>query len=201
MSRLSIAAYFAFARVKVVAQNVHSEGAWIHLRPDLRGHPLCHECHRPAGGIHSKGYRRVIRDLDLAGRRVWLHLDYRKVWCRHCGKARVEHGDFCDSPRRLTHRLRRHIDELCKRLPVADVARHLGIDPKTVTAIDQEFPREEFGQTDDEGLRRLAIDEIAVKKGHRHMTGVMDYLSGRVVWTGEGHDKETLDGFFAGMPA
>ena len=33
------------------------------------------------------------------------------------------------------------------------------------------------------------------------MTVVLDYLSGRVVWTGQGHDKETLEQFFAGMTA
>jgi transposase len=83
---------------------------------------------------------------------------------------------------------------------VTDVAEHLDLDPKTVTAIDKEFLEEEFGKTDYEGLRVLAIDEIAMKKGQRdYMTVVLDYDSGRVVWTGEGHDMETLDRFFGGM--
>jgi transposase len=141
----------------------------------------------------------MIRDLNLADRQVWLQVDYRKVWCPACGKARVEHLSFCDPPQRLTHRLRRYIYELCKLLPVAEVARHLELDPKTVKAVDQEFLQEDFGKTDYEGLRLLAVDEISVKKGHKYMTVVMDYLTGRVVWTGEGHDRETLDEFFAGM--
>jgi len=45
----------------------------------------------------------------------------------------------------------------------------------------------------------LATQDVALKKGQQYMTVVMDYLTGRVVWTGEGRDKETLDGFFAGM--
>jgi transposase len=200
MSTMSIASYFPFTRVKVVAQNVHSEGALIRVRPDLRWHPLCHECQGPAGGIHSGGYRRMIRDLNFADRRVWLQVDYRKIWCPRCGKARVEHLNFCDSPQRLTHRLRRYIYDLCKLLPVTDVAEHLDLDPKTVTAIDKEFLREEFGKTDYQGLRVLAMDEIALKKGQKqYVTVILDYISGRVVWTGEGHDKETLDRFFAGM--
>ena len=28
---------------------------------------------------------------------------------------------------------------------------------------------------------------------------MLDYVTGRVVWVGEGHDKDTLDNFFAGM--
>ncbi len=31
------------------------------------------------------------------------------------------------------------------------------------------------------------------------MTVVLDYMSGRVVWVGEGRRKETLDAFFGGM--
>lgn len=199
MSGLSIARYFPFSRVKVVAQNVHGQGSLIQLQPDQRYRPVCHECQGAPGTIHSRGHRRMIRDLNLADRQVWLDVEYRKVWCPACRKARVEHLSFCDSPQRLTHRLRRYIYALCKLLPITQVAEHLGLDPKTVKAVDQEFLEQDFGKTDYRGLRILAIDEIAIKKGHQYMTVVMDYVSGRVVWTGLGHDKETLDRFFAGM--
>jgi len=141
----------------------------------------------------------MIRDLNLADRQIWLDVDYRKVWCPCCDRTRVEHLSFCDSPRRLTDRLRRYVYELCKILSVAEVARHLDLNPKTVKAIDQAFLHEAFGQTEYEGLRVLAIDEIAVRKGRHYMTVVMDYVSGRVVWTGENRAKATLDRFFAGM--
>jgi transposase len=202
MSRLSIASYFPFARVKVVAQNVHRQSALIRIEPDLRCHPLCHDCQGFAGAIHSQGHLRMIRDLNFADRQVWLEVGYRKIWCPRCGKTRVEHLSFCDSPLRLTHRLRRYVYELCKLLPVADVARHLDLDPKTVTAIDKEFLQEEFGHTDYEGLRVLAMDEVAMHRGMKgFVTVIMDYVSGRVVWTGEGHDQQTLDRFFDGMTA
>jgi len=201
MSSLSIASYFPFTRVKVVAQSVHSENALIGLQPDLRWHPLCHDCRSPAGTIHSRGHRRMVRDLNFADRQVWLEVDYRKVWCQRCGKTRVEHLNFCDSHQRVTHRLRRYVYDLCKLMPVTEVAEHLDLDPKTVTAIDKEFLQEEFGQTDYNALHVLAMDEIALKKGQNsYITVILDYVSGRVVWTGQGHDKDTLDQFFAGMP-
>jgi transposase len=174
----------------------------IRLQPDLRWNPLCHDCRTAARTIHSQGHNRMVRDLNLADRQVWLRVDYRKVWCERCGKTRVEHLSFCDSPQRLTHRLRRYIYELCKRMPVTDVAEHLDLDPKTVTAIDKEFLQEEFGQTRYEGLRVLAMDEVALHKGLKgFVTVIMDYVSGRVVWTGQGHDQQTLDQFFDGMTA
>jgi len=201
MSAVSIAPYFAFARVKVVSQSVQpdSTGALIHMEPDLRFHPVCHDCRTPARTVHTTGYVRMVRDLNLTDRQVLLQVNYRKVWCERCHGARVEHMSFCDASQRLTHRMRRYVYDLCKLLPVAQVARHLGLDPKTVKAIDKEFLEEEFGQTDYEGLSILAIDEISTGKGQQYLTVVLDYATGRVVWTGDGHHQDTLDGFFGPM--
>jgi transposase len=196
MSGPSITPYFDFARVKVTGQKVHHKGSLIYLEPDLRFRALCHDCGSPAGALHSAGHRRVVRDLDMAGKQVWLQVGYRKVWCPACGKARVEQLDFCEASKRLTRRMARYVYDLCKVMTVSDVAKHLDLDPKTVKAIDKSFLEGEHGQTDLKDLRILAIDEIAVKKGHYYMTVVLDYVTGRVVWMGEGHDKETLDRFF-----
>ena len=132
MSSLSIAHYFPFAGVKVVSQAVHPDasGTLIYLEPDLRSRPHCHECGGPAGWIHSKGYRRIIRDLAIADRRSYLQVEYRKVWCFVCGGVRVERLAFADACCRVTQRLARYIYELCKELPVTSVAKHLGLDPK-----------------------------------------------------------------------
>lgn len=203
MSALSIAAYFPFARVKVVSQNVHLDcrpsGALIRLEPDRRCRPICHDCGRP-GSVHSAGLRRIIRDLSMGQAQTFLHVEYRRVWCPACGKAKVERLSFADPSKRITHRLARYIYDLCKLMTVQDVARHLELDPKTVKAVDKQFLQEEFGRTDDEGLRILAVDEISLSHGQDgYMTVVLDYVSGRVVWMGQGRKAETLDAFFAGM--
>jgi transposase len=46
------------------------------------------------------------------------------------------------------------------------------------------------------GLRRIGIDEIAYKKGHRYLIVVVDHDSGRLVWAAPGRDKATLNRFF-----
>jgi transposase len=203
MSTGSIAPYFDFARVKVVGQSIHRglSTAMVHVEPDLRYRPLCHECRIPARTVHSAGHRRLVRDLSMTDRQIWLQVEYRKVYCPHCGKARVEHLSFCQAKQRLTHRLARYVYELCIHMAVTEVAEHLDLNPKTVKSIDKVFLEKEFGCTDTDGLRLLAIDEIAVKKGHTYMTVILDYLTGRVVWMGQGRSKETLDAFFEGMTA
>jgi transposase len=200
MSALSIAPYFQFAGAKVVRQTVHATGSLIRLQPDRRYRPRCHVCLRPANTVHSAGHRRNLRDLSMTDRQVWLEVEYRKVWCRHCDGARVEQLSFCDVSQRITHRLARYLYGLCKVLTVEEVARHLDLDPKTVRAVDHHFLEEEFGRTDCSGLRILAIDEISLYKGQSgYMTVVLDYLTGRVVWMGRGRDMSTLDRFFAEM--
>ena len=46
------------------------------------------------------------------------------------------------------------------------------------------------------GLRRIGIDEISYKRGHKYLTIVVDHDTGRLVWAAPGRDKETLRGFF-----
>lgn len=202
MSSLSIAPYFPFARMKVTGRNVHLQlqapGTLIYLEPDERFRPRCHECGSP-GQVHSRGLRRIIRDLNVGPAQTFLQVGYRRVWCPRCRWAKVEQLSFADCSKRITHRLARYIYELCKVMTVQDVARHLDLDPKTVKGVDKHFLEQEFGQTRYDGLRLLAIDEISIHKGQHYMTVVLDYTTGRVVWMGEGRNLETLDAFFAGM--
>jgi transposase len=202
MSGLSITGYFPFKRMKILYQNIHHEdasSALIRMAPDLRYNPLCHQCGSEAVTIHSRGHTRFIDDLSIANARLMLQVDYRKIWCNNCGGVRVEQLSFADASVRVTRRLARYIHELCKMLTIKDVAEHLDLDPKTVKAIDKSFLEEAFGQDNFHDLKVLMIDEIALHKGHRYMTVVADYFTGRVIWMGHDRNKQTLDAFFKNL--
>lgn len=47
-----------------------------------------------------------------------------------------------------------------------------------------------------DGLRRIGIDEIAHRKGHRYLTVIVDHDTGRLVWAAPGRNSETLGRFF-----
>ena len=51
------------------------------------------------------------------------------------------------------------------------------------------------------GLRRIGIDEISYKRGHRYLTVVVDHDTGRLVWAAPGRDKATLRSFFDALDA
>lgn len=53
---------------------------------------------------------------------------------------------------------------------------------RTVAAIVARVVAERAGRTDRlEGLRRIGIDEISYRKGHRYLTVVVDHDTGRMV--------------------
>jgi transposase len=45
------------------------------------------------------------------------------------------------------------------------------------------------------GLRRIGIDEISHRKGHRYLTVVVDHDTGRLVWAAAGRDRKTVEAF------
>jgi len=121
-----------------------------------------------------------VRDLDFGPARVWIRCLYRKIACSHCRQTPIEELDLFDPYLRVTKRLARYIFGLCRIMTVQEVSRHLGLDWKTVKAIDEKFLEEKFGPTDYRGLRILAVDEVSIRKGHRYLTVVLDYETGRV---------------------
>jgi transposase len=46
------------------------------------------------------------------------------------------------------------------------------------------------------GLRRIGVDEISYRKGHKYLTVVVDHDSGRLVWMHVGRDTATVLRFF-----
>jgi transposase len=104
----------------------------------------------------------------------------------------IEELDLFDPYLRITRRLAAYIHELCRWMTVRDVARHLGLDWKTVRDADKLFLEARYGQPDHGGLRILAVDEISIRKGHRYLTVVLDYETGRVLYVGKGRRAKTL---------
>jgi transposase len=128
-----------------------------------------------------------------------LDLEQRRVRCERCQGARTEAHEFVATSARVTKRMACYIAQMCRILSVSEVAEHLDLDWKLVKRCDKEALQREFPGTDTKGLRILAVDEIAVKKRQQYMTVVLDYLTGRVVWLGEGRRFETLSAFFSLM--
>lgn len=202
MSGVSIAPYFPFRRIKIINQSVlvDASEARIQVKPDKRFQPICHFCGQKAAGVHSWS-QRTVRDLNLACAKVWITCQYRKLFCPYCQHISIEDLQLFDPYLRVTTRLALYIYQLCQFMTVTEVAKHLSLDWKTVKNIDKFYLEGQYGQPNLDGLRILAVDEISVKKGHRYLTVVLDYISGRVVFVGKDRKAKTLKRFFNQMTA
>jgi transposase len=201
VSALSIAPYFPFPRVMPVRQDVtidESRGTGqsiVWFESDPRRRPVCSGCGQPVRSVHSTTMRH-LNDLPLGGARVEVVIPQRKVRCPRCGIRSERHE--CLSPyRRSTLRFERAVAELCRVLPIKQVAAHFGLSWHTVKEIDKRRLDREVGTPCYDGLRLLAVDEVAVHKGHTYMTTVLDLETGRMVWIGPERTKASLVGFFA----
>ena len=82
-----------------------------------------------------------------------------------------------------------------------DVARHLGVSWDIIKDIQKRNLRRRFGKPKLKNLKEIAIDEVAIGKGHRYFTLVLDLVSGAVVYVGDGKGVQALTAFWRRLRA
>ncbi|MGW6034900.1 ISL3 family transposase, partial [Gordonia terrae] len=86
---------------------------------------------------------------------------------------------------------------MCAHAPMSAVSAYLRVSWRTVSRIVERVVDDHVGLTKRlNGLRRIGIDEISYRKGHRYLVVVVNHDSGQLVWAGEGAKKETIERFF-----
>jgi transposase len=157
-------------------------------------------CRCPACGsddVVSRGHvERTVRSLPIGPRPTSLVLPVPRVACRACGVVRQVEVAFADPRRTYTRAFERYVLELSRRMTIGDVAAHLGVGWDLVKDIQRRDLSRRFARPKLKHLKRIAIDEIAVAKGHRYMTLVMDLDSGAVVFVGDGKGADALKPFW-----
>jgi transposase len=81
-------------------------------------------------------------------------------------------------------------------MTILDVAHHLDVGWDLIKDIQKRDLQLRFAKPKLKHLRPIAIDEIAIAKGHRYLTVVMDLESGAVVFVGNGRGADALKPFW-----
>ena len=156
----------------------------------------CGECLRRCPGYDQGEGRRRWRTLDAGTIRVELEADAPRVSCRVHGVT-VAAVPWARHQAGHTHLFDAQVAWLATQTSKSAVTVLMRIAWRTVGAIitrvwaDTEKQFDQFA-----GLRRIGIDEISYKRGHKYLTCVVDHDSGRLVWAAPGQDKATLARFF-----
>jgi transposase len=158
----------------------------------------CSCCGSPE--VVRRGYQeRGFRTVPIGGKRVELVFPVPRVECKLCGKVRQVQLGFADPRRSYTHQFERYALDLLRHMTIQDVARHLQISWDVIKEIQKRYLQRRFGRPKLKRLQQLAIDEIAVSKGHKYLTVVLDLRSGAVVFVGDGKGAEALLPFWKSL--
>ncbi|HXV16952.1 MAG TPA: ISL3 family transposase [Gemmatimonadaceae bacterium] len=161
----------------------------------VSGHPKrCSRCGSVVKEIHDISPREV-RDLPILDAETWLVVPRARVECPTCGPT-VEEVEWLDRYQRMTRRMAEFIARLACILPLKHVADLMGIGWDTVKQIDKRSLQKRLGDVDLDGVRVIAIDEFAIRRGHRYATIVVEPTTKRVLWVGNGRSGEDLRPFF-----
>jgi transposase len=180
---------------------------YSYARTDYQGgetlftvHQKRETCRCSACGAHQVLPRgrveRRFRTLPIGGRPTFIVLPIPRVECRACQVVRQVEVPFADPRRGYTNSFERYALELSRRMTIRDVAMHLGVGWDVIKDIQKRDLSRRFAKPKLKHLRRIAIDEIAVAKGHRYLTVVMDLESGAVVFVGDGKGADALKPFW-----
>ena len=88
------------------------------------------------------------------------------------------------------------VARLCKVLAIKHVAEFYGLDWDAVKAIDKSHLKATLGEPDLSDVDLLAMDEFAVKKGHRYATIFVEPQRKQVLWVCKGRSREDIRPFF-----
>lgn len=140
--------------------------------------------------------RRRWRALDLATTFCFLEADAPRVSCRRHGVV-VAAVPWARHDARFTRAFEDQVAWLACNCSKSAVAELMRIAWRSVGSILERVCAEARRRHDLlDGLRRIGIDEISHKKGHRYLTVVVDHHTGRLVWAAAGRDRKTVLAFF-----
>jgi transposase len=155
----------------------------------------CSACGSPRVQLRGQVERR-FRSLPIGSRTTFVVLPIPRVSCQACGVVRQVKVPFADPRRSYTRSFERYALELCRRMTIRDVANHLGVSWDVIKDIQNRDLSRRFAKPKLKHLRHIAIDEIAIAKGHRYLTVVLDLDSGAVVFVGDGKGADALNPFW-----
>jgi transposase len=144
---------------------------------------------------------RTFRTVPIGSKPVRIEFAVPRVHCFGCDHIRQVKLRFADPRKSYTRSFERYALDLSRHMTIQAVAEHLQVSWDTIKDIQAVSLRRRFGAPKLGKLKQIAIDEIAVGKGHHYLTVVLDLLSGAVVFVGDGKGVDALLPFWKRLRA
>ena len=184
---------------RIAQEGVRIEGdgtVSVNIEPEPGSGRFCGRCGEGVLFAYDHQPLRRIRDFPVWGRQCWLEVSLARVWCPKCQAVVVERLEWLEPYSRRTFRYERYVASLCDLMPVLDVADLEGLDKNAVYEIDRKWLERREALRPERQVRRLGIDEIAIRKGHRYATVFYDLDRREVIGMVASRRERAVSGFF-----
>jgi transposase len=168
----------------------------VHVRPYQRLAGRCGACGRKCPGYDRGQGRRRWRALDLGTVRAYLEADAPRVSCPVHGviTAAVPWARHGAAHTRFFDDQVAWLAAACSKTAITSLMR---ISWRTVGTIIARVAADAEAACDRlAGLRRIGIDEISYKRGHKYLVIVVDHDTGNLIWAAPGRSRGTVRAFF-----
>ncbi len=152
------------------------------------------------GGFHVIRYgktKRDIRNLPFGSKRTFLSLTIQRYHCKDCEHTYQANIPFTHGSVSYTYRFSRYVLDLLRiGGTISSVAAHLRVNWNIVKDIHKQYLKNHYTYPSLKNVRRIGIDEFAVRKGHVYKTIVVDLDTGRILYVGNGKGADSLKGWW-----
>ena len=157
--------------VKVISHRLHTGIGMILQIEQEKSFATCPKCGTTSHKLHQY-HRHIIKDLPFGEKEVFLEINRRQFKCEKCKKPFSEDLDFVKKKRTYTNRLAHKTIQEVLENDIHSVAAK-GIVTKDEIERMLKDASSELPNLKPINLKRLGIDEIALKKGHGNYCAVL----------------------------
>lgn len=160
----------------------------------------CPGCGAADQPIHDR-QSRTWRHLNFFQYKAFIRCELPRVVCSKCSKTRQVEAPWARPGSRFTMLMEAFIVALCREMPMAAVARLLGVSGDRVGRILDYHVNEARAKETYEDVTQLGVDERSARRGHRYVTLFHDATERRVLFGVSGRKADTFAAFAEDLKA
>lgn len=157
---------------------------------------VCPVCLEKCNTTHQT-QTRIVRDMAIAGKEVYLHLTTQQFHCKDCKRFFYEQFSFLEASRQMTNRLEQYLYQCGQDSCLQRVAARENVGWDVLQGIFTRWAKKHIRQQLNYLPTRLGIDEFAYRKGKKDYAVVLVDLDRGLVWDVlPNRDKEAIKAYF-----
>jgi len=145
-----------------------------HLILEIEAKTTCSTCPRCGEESHAihQNHWHLARDLSISDKSVSLRYNRRQFKCKNCGKPFSESLDFIGSRKHYTDRFAERVVKDLMHGDIHNVAKKYDVTDDLVVSMLEYLSKKKW-KFDPSRIKRLGMDEIALKKGQKDFVVVL----------------------------